>query len=221
MVPGRGPAPANFKIGANRHVVAPDSDGAAPGEAFDGIGFGSVIPSAAAGKIAPSSAQLFATLQLLFGPTAAQLPSAGLSSGYVERSSLRSNSSDSEYPATPSSPSWMNRQKVSEWCRRTKEAQIVDFGRVLFPCFSVEPRLCLCLPLEKSASRSEMTALWWGRRAAHAATSETSPVPRLAAAKSAKDESALVVVTDPAAAGGLVGPNPTLTLSPAFTAAAA
>jgi uncharacterized protein (TIGR03437 family) len=94
-------APASFKIGGNQYVVAQHSDGsyvlpvgaitgvasspAKPGEAIViyGVGFGSVVPNILAGEIATVTNQLSASLQILFGKTAAKLPYSGLAPNFV------------------------------------------------------------------------------------------------------------------------------------------
>lgn len=85
-------ATANFKVGSNQYVVAQHSDGsyvlptgaiagvnsrpAQPGETIViyGVGFGSVTPNIPAGEIVTGENHLSASLQILFGQTAAQLP---------------------------------------------------------------------------------------------------------------------------------------------------
>jgi uncharacterized protein (TIGR03437 family) len=94
-------APPSFKIGANQYVVAQFGDGtyvlpagaiagvtsrpAKPGETIViyGIGFGPVVPNTPAGQIATVTTQLSASLQVLFGQTAAQVRYAGLTQGSV------------------------------------------------------------------------------------------------------------------------------------------
>ena len=94
-------APPSFKIGANQYVVAQLGDGtyvlpagliagvtsrpAKPGEiiVIYGIGFGTVVPNTSAGQIAAGTSQLSASLQVLFGQTAAQVRYAGLTQGSV------------------------------------------------------------------------------------------------------------------------------------------
>jgi uncharacterized protein (TIGR03437 family) len=94
-------APASFKIGGNQYVVAQHSDGsyvlpvgaitgvasspAKPGETIViyGVGFGSVVPNILAGEIATVTNQLSASLQILFGKTAAKLPYSGLAPNFV------------------------------------------------------------------------------------------------------------------------------------------
>lgn len=95
-------APPSFQVGGKQYVVAQFSDGsfvlpsgaipglttrpAKPGETIViyGIGFGPVVPGTPAGQLAPSSSQLAAPVQFLFGGTPAQrIPYSGLTPGLI------------------------------------------------------------------------------------------------------------------------------------------
>jgi uncharacterized protein (TIGR03437 family) len=94
-------APASFKVGASQYVVAQHLDGtydlptgaiagvtsspAQPGETIViyGVGFGSVVPNIPAGQIVTKDNQLSASLQILFGKTAAKLSYFGLAPSEV------------------------------------------------------------------------------------------------------------------------------------------
>jgi uncharacterized protein (TIGR03437 family) len=95
-------APASFKIGGKQYVVAFHSDNvtyvlpagaiaglpsrpAKPGETIVmyGNGFGPVTPNIPAGELAQGNSQLVASMEILFGETAAKLAYYGLSPGLV------------------------------------------------------------------------------------------------------------------------------------------